>query len=242
LGEGEHALDGIETTFVLRRLGCAQAEHRRVVSAAKQRWLAVTETSRPTELTPRFHSPSQAAAGPVSGSPRSEELPGPSYFPAGSDEIRYNLIGDAVHAYLAALPSLRSLDDQAKETVAARCLSAFSVSGLIAASAIVTAGNRFAEWVNTRYPGARWSTEMTAAGPRRAGGRWHGTVDLVLASGSVVIVDHKSAPIRRDQCQAKAAQFTGQLAAYREVLASDATPVAGTWIHFPLAGVMVEFQ
>jgi hypothetical protein len=58
----------------------------------------------------------------------------------------------------------------------------------------------------------------------------------------VVIVDHKSAPIRRDHCLAKAAQFTGQLAAYREVLASDATPVAGTWIHFPLAGVMVEFQ
>jgi hypothetical protein len=200
--------------------------------------------AQPSELMPRFHSPSQATAGPVSGSPRSEELPGPSYFPAGSDEIRFNLLGDAVHAYLAALPSLRSLDDRTKEKVAARCLAAFSVSGQMAAANIVTAGNRFAEWVNTRYPGARWSTEMAATGPRRAGGRWHGTVDLVLrlASGGVVIVDHKSAPIRRDQCQAKAAQFTGQLAAYREVLASAATPVAGTWIHFPLAGVMVEFQ
>jgi ATP-dependent exoDNAse (exonuclease V) beta subunit len=244
LGEGEHSLDGIETTFVLRRLDCAQAENRRVVSAEKQRWLALNTIAQPPELMPRFHSPSQAAAGAVSVPLRCEELPGPSYFPAGSDEIRFNLLGDAVHAYCAALPSLQFLDERAKEAVAARCLAAFSVSGMIAATAVVAAGNRFAEWVSTRFPGARWSTEMTATGPRRAGGRWHGTVDLVLrlASGGVVIVDHKSAPIRRDQCQAKAAQFTGQLAAYREVLASAATPVAGTWIHFPLAGVMVEFQ
>ena len=46
------------------------------------------------------------------------------------------------------------------------------------------------------------------------------TIDLVLqlADGSVAIVDHKIAPIRRQHCANKAAEYTGQLSAYEEIV------------------------
>ena len=83
---------------------------------------------------------------------------------------------------------------------------------------------------------------MTA--PRSAGGQWKGAADLLLQlpDGDVVIVDHKSAPIRREHCQAKAATFAGQLRAYREVVTEGGDKVRATYIHFPLAGVVVEME
>lgn len=46
------------------------------------------------------------------------------------------------------------------------------------------------KWVANRYPGAQWHVEAMASGPRAAGGRWHGTIDLLLrlATGSVVVI------------------------------------------------------
>jgi hypothetical protein len=58
------------------------------------------------------------------------------------------------------------------------------------------------------------------------------------ASGEVVVVDHKSGPVRRNQLAAKAATYAGQLEAYREALTAQDLTVAATWIHFPLAGAM----
>ena len=147
-----------------------------------------------------------------------------------------------MHSYLAALPSMLSLSDSAKQVVAERCLSPFSVTGILAPSVLVSSGERFRQWVEKNYPGAQWYVEIAASGPRAAGGDWNGTIDLVLQlpSGGVVVIDHKSAPIRRQHCAAKAGQFAGQLDAYREVLTSAGALVESTWIHFPLAGVMAK--
>jgi len=137
-----------------------------------------------------------------------------------------------------------SMRKNEKEAVAARCLSAFSMTGILAPSDMVAAGDRFSKWVANRYPGAQWQAEVLAAGPRAAGSRWHGAIDLLLRlpTGRVVVIDHKSSPIRRDHCAAKARQFTGQIAAYREVLERRGEKIETAWIHFPLAGVMVEFN
>jgi ATP-dependent helicase/nuclease subunit A len=241
LGDGEHALPGIDTSFVLRLLDSSMAENCRVPATQQQRWISLSGVANPPEFTPRFHPPSQAPKEQNVVVARFEELPGPSFFPAGAEESQYASIGDAVHAYLAALPSMISIRDKEKETIAARCLSAFSVTGILSPADVVAAGDRFLKWVANRYPGAQWHAEVVASGPRAAGGRWHGAIDLLLrfADGSVVIIDHKSAPIRREHCLAKAQQFTGQIAAYREVLEAGEERVAACWIHFPLAGVMV---
>jgi hypothetical protein len=63
---------------------------------------------------------------------------------------------------------------------------------------------------------------------------------LQLANGGVVIIDHKSAPIKRDACAKRAALYTEQLLAYREMLVASDHEVQACWIHFPLAGVMAK--
>ena len=60
---------------------------------------------------------------------------------------------------------------------------------------------------------------------------------LELPSGQLVVIDHKSAPIRREHCAVKAATFSAQLQAYREMLIRAGNEVASCWIHFPLAGI-----
>ncbi len=244
LGEGEHALDGIDTSFVVRRLDSSTVESYRLPQTQQQRWLSLTAVANPPEFTPRFHPPSEAPKENSVVVNHSEELPGPSFFPAGAEESQYASIGDAVHAYLAALPSMASISAAERETIAARCLSAFSVTGTFSPADVVASGNRFSKWVAARYPGAQWHTEVVATGPRAGGGCWHGEIDLLLrlADGSVVIIDHKSAPIRREHCLAKAQQFTGQVDAYRKVLQAGGKAVKETWIHFAMAGVVVEFS
>jgi len=241
-GEGEHELDGIDTTLVVRRLDADMIDDCRFEAKQQERWLALAGIANPPEFAPRFHSPSQAPKASGDAKFETEDLPGPSHFPTGADEDQYAAIGDAVHSYLAALPSMLSLSDGAKERVAERCLSAFSVTGILAPSVLVSSGERFRQWVEKNYPGAQWHVETAASGPRAAGGDWNGTIDLVLQlpSGGVVVIDHKSAPIRRQHCAAKATQFAEQLAAYREVLTSVGETVESEWIHFPLAGVVAS--
>ena len=242
LDEGEHELNGIDTSFVLRRLNADMIEDCRVAAKQHERWLSLTGNPNPLELSPRFHSPSQAPKELGNVEFQTEELPGPSHFLSGADDHQYAAIGDAVHSYFAALPSIQSLDDLDKECVAERCLSAFFVTGVLSPSALVSSGERFRQWAEEHYPGAQWHVETAASGPRATGGDWNGTIDLLLQlpSGSVVVIDHKSAPIRREQCEAKAAQFTGQLSAYNEMLTSAGKTVESTWIHFPLAGVIAK--
>ncbi|TWT61663.1 3'-5' exonuclease [Rubinisphaera italica] len=244
LEEGEHGLDGIDTTLVLRRLNADMIDDCRIPALQQERWLSLIGDLQPSDLSPRFHSPSQASTESETATFQTEELAGSSHFPSGADESQYAAIGDAVHSYLAALPSIRSLDDAAKERVAERCLAAFSVTGVLSPSVLVSSGERFRQWVDAQYPNALWHVEMTASGSRAAGGDWSGAIDLVLQlpTGEVVVIDHKSAPIRREHCEAKAGQFAGQLTAYSELLTSAGETVQSKWIHFPLSGVVAKYN
>ena len=240
VGEGEHALQGIDTTFVLRQLNADMVADCRFPAPNRERWLAAPEATAAPSLQPRFHHPSAAlSAGPTAPF-LVRELSGPSHFPAGAKQEHYAAIGDAVHAYLASLPSMRALSDAQKCAVAERCLSAFSVTGLLSPMTLVSTGNRFCEWVDSQYPGARWITEVPVTSLRAEGGQWKGTIDLVLElpDDGIVIIDHKSAPIRREHCGAKAATFAAQLDGYREMMTVAGHRDIATWIHFPLAGVV----
>ncbi|MDB4396477.1 UvrD-helicase domain-containing protein [bacterium] len=243
LEPGVHELSGIDTTYVLRRLSVDLADECQIEPREQERWVSLPDNPRQQEFDDRFHSPSQETASSRVESIRTEQLAGQSYFPTAVEEDQFSAIGNAVHSYFAALPSMRGLDDPGKERVAERCLNAFSVSGSFAPSVIVATGNRFIDWVESKFPEAQWLTEIPVTAARAAGGKWNGTLDLVLklSNGTFVIIDHKSAPIRREYCEAKAATYAGQLEAYKEMLHTDENSVAATWIHFPLAGVAVEF-
>jgi ATP-dependent exoDNAse (exonuclease V) beta subunit len=242
LDAGEHTLSGTDTTYVLRRLNPDLADECKLSPLEQFRWVALNDQPAVAEPDFRFYSPSAETGTAASESMRTEQLAGQAYFPGALEEHQYSTIGDAMHSYFAALPSISSLSETEKERVAERCLNAFSVSGAFAPSVIVATGNRFADWVESKFPGARWLTEFPITTTRAAGGRWNGTLDLVLelADGTLVVIDHKSAPIRRQYCAEKAATYAGQLTAYKEMFQNDCQPVASSWIHFPLAGVVAE--
>lgn len=107
----------------------------------------------------------------------------------------------------AAIPSMETPSQAKRENIAARCIAAFSVGGFIAPIDLISAGDRFMAWIEGKYPGAEWYTATFLTSPCTDGGQWIGTIDLLLQlpSGGLVVIDHKSAPIRRDHCSAKAA-------------------------------------
>lgn len=238
---GEHNIDGIDTTFVLRQL--APAPTVPVDEVSSETWLQLSRSS--LEVSPRFHSPSQAQS--IADSSKTNlcdliTLSGNSYFPSDVSEEEYAALGHAVHAYMAAIPSLIVTDAERKLTVAEKCLVTFGVEGKLASSTLVEVGNRFVQWITSSFPDAKWRVEVPVTAGRAEGGAWNGTLDLILElpDGKLVVIDHKSAPIRRSHCESKALQYVGQLMAYEEALSGLGYTVDSTWIHFPLAGVVAR--
>lgn len=241
-GEGEHSIAGIDTTFVIRLLSPNMADDCRRMSAATERWIELPDVAFTGATQHRFHQPSQIAPPVKSDSFKVRELSGTTQFPSGAKEEHYSAIGNAVHAYFAAIPSMRGCTPAQKQLVAERCLSSFEVTGFLSPSVIVSSGDRFCAWVDVEFPNARWFTEVPVTAPRADGGDWNGAIDLLLelADGQLVVIDHKSAPIRREHCAAKAASFSGQLQAYREMMSGTGRQVASCLIHFPLAGIVAR--
>ena len=153
-------------------------------------------------------------------------------------------LGNAVHAYFAALPSISSLSVQEQEVVALRCLQGYGVGDELSGREVVDLGERLAEWIQATYPGTTWHTEVPILSPRPEGGSWTGSIDLLLAlpDSSLVILDHKASRIAPDQCERAAQSYSGQLSAYREALQTQGYKVQDTWLHFPLAGVMARMH
>ena len=241
LEDGEHELSGIDTTLVIRRLDAEADEHVAIADNAAN-WFSIAER-KPRTFAKRFHSPSAVKTSDLA-KVRIEDLTGPSLFPSGAKEEHYSAIGDAAHTYLGGMPSMLSLSEEYKLVVAERSIVGFGITGKIIPQMLVAAGERFSKWVTEKFPGAKWFTEVPVSGPRSIGGNWRGAIDLVLVltDGSVVVIDHKSAPIRRVHCEAKAQSYTGQLQAYEEVLTGQGETVSASFIHFPFAGTVVELM
>lgn len=239
LEDGEHEIAGIDTTLVIRRLDAEADEHVAIADNAAN-WFSSPERDSRT-LTKRFHSPSAIKSNEQTKI-RAEDLTGPSLFPSGAREEHYAAIGDAAHTYLGAMPSMLSLTDEQKMVVAERSIAGFGVSGKITPQMLIAAGERFSKWVSSKFPGAKWLTEVPVSGARNAGGNWRGAIDLVLVlvDGSLVVIDHKSAPIQRRHCEMKAQSYSGQLQAYEEVLVGQGEAVSARFVHFPFAGTVVE--
>jgi ATP-dependent helicase/nuclease subunit A len=242
--EGEHRLEDLETTFVLRRPGAPPDGEVVLQADGEQRWLAALgESGAHTAPIRRYYSPSAVEASAPEAAIAAELLPGEPVFPKVAEAQEADL-GQAIHAYLTALPCMAHLPPDRRGAIAVRCLLGFGVEALLTPGALVEMGDRFQKWVEARYPGATWHTEVPLTAPRKGGGQWLGSADLLLRlpAGELVIVDHKCGPVRREQCAKKAATYAGQIRAYQETLASQEAMVRETWIHFPLAGVLTSLS
>lgn len=101
LGEGEHKLPGIDTSFVVRRLNAEMVDECRFAAKERERWLSLTGNPNPPEYFPRFHSPSQAPAKPDGTAFLVEKLSGPAYFPTAPLKTSSPRLGTP---YTAILP------------------------------------------------------------------------------------------------------------------------------------------
>jgi ATP-dependent exoDNAse (exonuclease V) beta subunit len=164
--------------------------------------------------------------------------------PIDDKVAEFDVLGDAVHAFLAA--DVEGLSEEERLECARRLVAAAGLTGTVRPEALVGAGDRLRAFVDARWPGAKWLREVpieaaisTPQGERRV----NGSIDLLLdTSDGYVIVDHKTFPGTTEGAwRKKVVQFLPQLAAYRETCSRLAGKrVLGCWVHFPAGGGMVE--
>ena len=69
----------------------------------------------------------------------------------------------------------------------------------------------------------------------------HGWIDLLLdTENGWIVIDHKSSLRPRSEWADEALKYSGQLAAYASALRGAGLECAGCWVHFPVAGGLVE--
>lgn len=190
----------------------------------------------PAEYPARYWSPSRAEAVPCSTDLEKIGEPVPR---VKSED--WSDLGEAVHTYLAALPALRSLDNDTLLRHAEACLTRWGQRGVVEAEHLVRAGRNLEEWVEREMPRATWYVEATVTAPRAQGGQWAGTIDLLLeAEDGYAVMDHKSSDFGESGWTQKAEAHSGQLLTYVELLGVHEKVVKLALIHLPLAGGVVE--
>jgi hypothetical protein len=187
--------------------------------------------SRATEEWPEVNVPAVGEAESIG-----ERLP-----LANAKGIEWDVVGDALHAFLAA--DLLSLTRERRVARAERILGAAGLFALLTPDALLRAGDQLRTWVEAKWPDATWHREYpvsaaiaTSQGARRVSG----TIDLVLMTkDGAIVVDHKSFPGPSVLWSLKAREFAPQMGAYSHVLRAAGVNVVGQWVHFTVgAGVV----
>lgn len=163
-----------------------------------------------------------------------------------SKNIDHELLGNAVHGFLAADHDTLTPDERTAR--AERLLSGYGMTGYVRPETLLASSDTLRAWVRERWPRARWHREVpvealvdTVHGTRRV----RGVIDLLLEQDDeLVVLDHKTFPAPSEAAwRAKCHDFIPQLATYA-LLLTQATgkPPTSMWIHLPVGGGMVEVR
>jgi ATP-dependent exoDNAse (exonuclease V) beta subunit len=241
LEPGEHELEGCQTTVLVRELEPEAPDEIDLPDTCT--WIKPPARAGDAPAL-RDNSPSRQVAEDDGAVVEEATLPGEHPFPKNIRTDDWIALGEAVHAYFAALPSLGGLDPERCIAVARRCLDILETEKPIEPEGLVAAGERLMQWISERFPDSELATEISVVAPRETGGRWTGEIDLLveLPDGELVCIDHKAIPIGQGGWTGAAAMHVGQLRAYREALEALGYNVAGTWIHMPLGGGVIATE
>jgi hypothetical protein len=181
------------------------------------------------EHEPAYKKPSEMES---EGEPGESETIGAGFDKRGEPNPGH--LGDAIHGFFAAAER-DGLEDSVRRSIAAGLLSRYEVAGALDPDDLLKAGDAFKNWVNRKWPGAKWHREMPMM-YRLDKSIVRGFCDLALQTeGGWVVIDHKSHPTAE-----KAAGHAGQLKAYAEgIEKATGKQVLGCWIHLPLVGAVV---
>jgi ATP-dependent exoDNAse (exonuclease V) beta subunit len=205
------------------------------------------ESTSPASRLPYWMTPSNAVRDwPEVGDlqlVRTERLH-PSIRVSADFSHTWEELGDAVHAFFAI--DVAGHTESARLDLARRCLAALRLDYTALPADLLHASDELQVWVARRFPDATWRREVPVGalvGEAGASRRINGSIDLLLeTSDGYAIIDHKSFPNpRREALESRARDHFPQLSAYGRCLEVLGTkPVLGYFLHFGLAGAIVE--
>jgi ATP-dependent helicase/nuclease subunit A len=170
--------------------------------------------------------------------------------------VPMRLLGDAVHAFIAADLLTLSMARRAgapadagapaRMQMAERLLRAGGVADALSPADLLRITDALDAWIAANFAGARIHPEFPVRWRLRSehGDRLLvGEVDLALETeAGWVVIDHKTfgggEAVRDERVQS----YAPQLAAYGAALAAGGRPVLATYLHFPLLGELVELH
>lgn len=239
LPEGEHEVEDLRTTLRVRHF---EVPDEAPTTGDSTVWALQEPSPDEGDHPPRVRRPHTISGAEVEAEAEPEPLPDDDPFPDDWQPDDRTVFGEALHAYLAGLPSLVDAADEEKRAVAARCLERADGIQLCEARWLVESGDRFRTWVNQRFRRFGWYPEVPVTAPREEGGSWAGTIDLLLVDddGRAVVIDHKAASVRPERWAGQALEHAGQLWAYDRCVRAQGLSVTGTWIHLPVSGAVVR--
>lgn len=226
LGLLDPPVDDILEKFAARNLAPQDEKERKVEPGEGY------VSKGPQKHEPAFLNPSEMESEGEIGKP---EPIGSSSEVKGKPNMGH--LGDAIHGFFAA--DIDGLDESTRKTIAEGLLERFEVADALDPDDLLKAGEAFKNWVNRKWPGARWHREMPMMYKLKSGSVVRGICDLALETeDGWVVIDHKS-----KQNADEAAQHAGQLQAYAEGIEKAAGKrILSCWIHLPLAGAVVPVK
>jgi hypothetical protein len=207
------------------------------------------EVAGASSFTPRR----LAARSPLAGAVRETVMPSSALAVVGAaagevvglgERIRVNgddmtLIGTALHALIAAEVANPLRADRVERGRA--LLDGYGVGSFIDAEEAFAAADRLRAWIAKRFSPQRVLTEYPIVHTLADGRVVRGWVDVLVETGAGwIVIDHKSSPRPRAEWLDEVSGYSGQLAVYRDALRASGKSVAGTWVHFPVGGGVVE--
>ena len=150
-------------------------------------------------------------------------------------------IGTALHAVIAAELVNPDRDDAAE--CAAAIIEGAADVGAVEPDDAVNCARRLAGALASSFSPSRVLAEYPVELAQSNGQVLWGWIDLLLETeAGWIVIDHKSSPRPRSEWAAEAIEYSGQLAAYAQVLEAAGVHCAGCWIHFPVTGGLVEVK
>lgn len=148
---------------------------------------------------------------------------------------RWAAVGSAIHAFLGTEYTV--LDRAGQLGVAKEIIDRWQVGDLIGVDLLLTAGDRFAAYLESAYPGASVLREVPIGWRTRGNQYMEGWIDLLIElPQGFVLMDHKSYP-GEDPAEHIRKENLGQMETYsRALLEVTGKPVVETLIHLPALG------
>jgi len=243
--EGKILVNGKEFPCKVRVLSLDEKMEQTQTIKASPEWVYAGNPEEAAEFLPARFRPSGHRNNRVSGESEMKENPSRIYRIGSRLPLSGNpdmaLLGDAVHAFLAADDRTRSKEERLMMALSIR--NRFNISALSEES-MLEASNRLAQFIEQQYPDVLSQHSEWPIHLRKGWQKASGWIDLLLLTPKGwVIIDHKTFPGKETDWPTRAASYLPQLQTYAEAITkATGRPVAEAWIHMPVVGAMIHIS